>query len=786
MCASLRLRKVDYRGVLPPPECSVQTGKRSIWRLYLALGAAAIATYPLIPAGAGRGWLATELIGLSAVAMMALGIRVHRPRPASAWILLLAGQLAFVLGDYLFGYQEYIEQASPFPSVADVCYLAGYPLSWAGLALLIRARAPRKNLTAVIDAAALATSLALASWLFVMSPIAHDQSLTSTGRLISLAYPLGDVLLLATALRLSMGWSRRPPAYWLLGIGIAALLAADSAYLAALQAGSYASGGSIDLGWLASYVLLGAAALHPSMKALSEQASEGLPRLTPLRLALLACASIAAPAMLAIQYARGVGLEIPVVAGASALLFLLVIARMALLVRGHETHGAELEREEARLTSELERCSLRDPTTGLANRSAFLSRLEDTLAAGSAPPPALLLLGVEDLRLVNESVGHRAGDELLRAIAERLRRLLRQGDGYAWTGAEFAVLIKDVGIEPPTAVASRLVRALRLSFRLSDGHETRIGVVAGVVVAAGDEDAETFLRNAEIALSRARQLGSGSVQSFEPGMHSAVYERIVLKGQLERALDEGQFLLNYQPIVDLSRGGLWGVEALIRWRHPERGLVPPDEFIPLAEETGLIAPIGDWVLGEALQQASVWSRATSFSSFAVTVNLSGRQLSSPLLVDTVARALQKTSVNPGGIVLEITETELMEDLDAALWTLHALKGLGVRLAIDDFGTGYSSLQYLRQIPADIIKIAKPFVDGVRVRESDAYRVAHAIVHLGEAFHLQTLAEGIEEPEQLERMRELGCELGQGYLFSRPLPADEVTPLLAFEREALAA
>ena len=215
----------------------MQSRKRYIWRAYLVLGTVAVATYPLIPAGAGRDWLATELIGFSAVLMMALGVYIYRPRPASAWILLLAGQFAFVLGDFLFAYQEYVQHASPFPSIADICYLSGYPLFWAGLVLLIRARYSRKNLTAVIDAAALTTSLALASWLFVMSPIAHDQTLSSTGRLISLAYPLGDVLLLATALRLAMGWSRRTPAYWLLGGGIALLLAADSAYLLALQAG---------------------------------------------------------------------------------------------------------------------------------------------------------------------------------------------------------------------------------------------------------------------------------------------------------------------------------------------------------------------------------------------------------------------------------------------------------------------------------------------------------------------------------------------------------------------
>jgi len=459
---------------------------------------------------------------------------------------------------------------------------------------------------------------------------------------------------------------------------------------------------------------------------------------------------------------------------------------MVLLVRGQEVHGAKLEEHEAELAGELERYSRLDPTTGLANRSTFLSQLGDVLSVKGTTPPAVLLLHVEGLRLINESAGRTTGDELLRTIAEKLKRLLRPGDTCAWADGDFAVLVEDVTVEPPVTVAARLVKALRLSFQHSSEHETTIGLNAGVAIARGDECAETLLQNAELALSRAKQVGGGSVELFEPGMHTAVFERIVLKGQLERALAEGQFFLNYQPIVDMGRGGLWGVEALIRWQHPERGLVPPDEFIPLAEETGLIVPIGQWVLEEALRQAAVWNQIPSFTAFAVTVNISRRQLGSPELVETVARAIRETGVSPAGIVLEITESALADDVDSALRTLSELKALGVRLAIDDFGTGYSSLQYLRQVPADIIKIAKPFVDGVYVRDSDEYRVAHAIVHLGEAFGLQTLAEGIEDREQFERIRELGCELGQGYYFARPLPADEVAPLLAFERDALAA
>ncbi|MGA9761377.1 MAG: bifunctional diguanylate cyclase/phosphodiesterase [Gaiellaceae bacterium] len=758
---------------------------RSVWLIYLVIGVVAVATYEVIPAGIARDWVATGVIGLSAL-LMAIGTYVFRPRAPAAWILLAAGQLAFALGRLLFASHGRAEHGSPFFSSAGACYLSGYVLVWAALALFVRSRAPSRNWTAIIDAAAITTSFALAAWLFVMSSITHDQALTSTEKAISLAGPLATVLLLATALRIAMGASQRSPVYLFLAGGGFMLLLANSGYLAMLRGENHVSGGVIELAWFGSCLLFGAAALHPSMKSFSLQNPERLARLTPGRLGILAGAAIAAPVLLTVQYIRGVDLEIPVAVGSSALLVLLVIARMAVIVRGHETHGAALEKKGAELTSELERRSSLDPVTGLANRSAFLSRLGTALSARAATPPAILLLGVDDLRLVNESIGRTAGDELLRVIAERLGRLLRQGDTCAWTGAEFAVLVEDVSVEPPVAVAARLVKALPLSFPHSHEHETTIGVNAGVALVDGEESAEALLQKAEIALSRAVQVGNGSVELFEAGMHTAVFDRIVLKGQLERALAEDQFVLNYQPIVEMNRGGLWGVEALIRWHHPTRGLVPPDEFIPLAEETGLIAPIGDWVLKEALRQAAEWNQKTSSRPFTVTINLSRRQLGSPDLVDTVAGAIEEAGVDPAEIVLEITETALADDADSALQTLARLKELGVGLAIDDFGTGYSSLQYLRQVPANIIKIAKPFVDGVRATDSDEYRVANAIVRLGEAFGLRTLAEGIEDREQFDRMRELGCELGQGYYFARPLSAEEITPLLAFEREAMAA
>jgi EAL domain-containing protein (putative c-di-GMP-specific phosphodiesterase class I) len=291
------------------------------------------------------------------------------------------------------------------------------------------------------------------------------------------------------------------------------------------------------------------------------------------------------------------------------------------------------------------------------------------------------------------------------------------------------------------------------------------------------EDAAELLRNAEVAMFHAKRHGRTGFEVFEPAMRAAVAERLALKAELERAVVASEFVIHYQPIVMLESGDICGVEALVRWNHPERGLIPPFHFIPLAEETGLIVPLGRFVLHEALRQGRAWQKLIGQPDFVMSINLSGRQLDHGTLVKDVGRAIERTGIDPQTVILEITETALMEDVEAAIGRLNELKTLGIQMAIDDFGTGYSSLQYLRQFPADIIKVAKPFVDGVVERGSDEYRIADAIVRLGETFGLRALAEGIELPEQREMLRDLRCELGQGFLFSRPLEPEAIEELL---------
>jgi EAL domain-containing protein (putative c-di-GMP-specific phosphodiesterase class I) len=296
------------------------------------------------------------------------------------------------------------------------------------------------------------------------------------------------------------------------------------------------------------------------------------------------------------------------------------------------------------------------------------------------------------------------------------------------------------------------------------------------------ETAEELLRNADVAMYIAKRRGKGRHEFYEPSMHRAAVRRLELKAELEQALESRQFVLHYQPTVELSSGRISGIEALVRWQHPERGLVLPGEFIPLAEETGLIVPIGEWVLNEALSQAKVWQQAYGEgSALNIGVNLSGRQLQHPEIVNEVGAALERSGLDPATVVLEITETVLLHDAEAAVLTLRRLKALGVRLAIDDFGTGYSSLGYLDRFPVDIVKIAKPFVDGVADSEEGS-AVASAMITLGATLGLQTVAEGIEYPEQLERLRDLHCDEGQGFYLARPLEREKLDALLA-ERQS---
>ncbi|HEV8490341.1 MAG TPA: EAL domain-containing protein [Candidatus Limnocylindrales bacterium] len=436
--------------------------------------------------------------------------------------------------------------------------------------------------------------------------------------------------------------------------------------------------------------------------------------------------------------------------------------------------------ERRSLEEQLRHQAFHDSLTGLPNRALFLDRLVHALTRtrrGRAPL-AVVFLDLDDFKAVNDSLGHAAGDELLIAVAGRIRATVRDADTAARMGGdEFAILLEDASdVLAARATAARILDAIRTPFRLLD-RDVAVHASAGIAMyASPEQSADELLRNADISMYSAKTQGKDRLVVYEPSVHDATIGLLQLKTDLQFALARDEFALVYQPLVDLDTTEIRGVEALLRWRHPRRGLVGPTEFVPIAEETGLIVPIGRWVLEQACLQAREWRDARGGRGLEMSVNLSGRQIEDPGLVADVRRALDDAGLDPQMLTLEITESVLMRDAEQTIDALRRLREVGVRLAIDDFGTGYSSLSYLRRLPVDILKIDRSFVAVVDSGPDEAALV-RSIVSLGASLRLEAVAEGIEQPQQLAQLRSLGTRLGQGYYFTKPLEPEEVTSLV---------
>jgi diguanylate cyclase (GGDEF)-like protein len=454
------------------------------------------------------------------------------------------------------------------------------------------------------------------------------------------------------------------------------------------------------------------------------------------------------------------------------------------LVRMCECFETERQRTDEELTrreEELSFLATHDALTGLPNRTLILDRVEQMLARSrrSQTPVAALFIDLDNFKSINDTLGHGAGDELLRAVTARLNGVIRDADALGRLGGdEFVVISEELSLSAgPELVAERLLAALKQPFKLGADKETHLSVTASIGISGGDHaSAEELLRNADIAMYRAKWDGKNRYVVFETGMQDILQNRMELEMDLREALEKDEFFLAYQPTIDLSDMSPTGVEALIRWKHPVRGVVQPDDFIPLLEETGLIVDVGKWVLEEACSQGAAW-RAGGFP-IGMAVNVSGRQLDTDQLVTDIEGALTESGLDPGALTIEITETTLMRNVEETARRLTAIKKLGVRIAIDDFGTGYSSLAHLQRFPVDALKIDRSFISGLTHNE-EGETLMHTLVQLGKALSIETFAEGIEQQQELSLLREQNCDSGQGFLFARPL---DVAATEAFLRQ----
>jgi diguanylate cyclase (GGDEF)-like protein len=454
-----------------------------------------------------------------------------------------------------------------------------------------------------------------------------------------------------------------------------------------------------------------------------------------------------------------------------------------------ETHAlarfaqlASIALDNSRLFDAAQRGALHDPTTGLPNRELLTDRIGHALATSDvegAEPIAVILLNLDRFKVINESVGHAVGDRLLVAVGQRLVAALRPSDTVArFGGDEFGIILDPVAdVDEARRIAERIGVEVRAPFP-AGGREWFISASLGIAFGRpGRTTPGEMLREAEIAMVRAKADPSTRYAVFEPSMSDQTMDRIDMENDLRRAIERGELRVHYQPLVDLATDRIVGFEALVRWQHPVRGLVPPLAFIPLAEETGLIVPLGRWVLEMACRQAAKWrDTRPNGPRRLMSVNLSSRQFGQPDLVEQVGSILAETGLDPSMLELEITESVVMDQSEVGVRTLNRLRDMGVRLVLDDFGTGYSSLAYLKHLPLDTIKIDRTFVAGLN-GEADR-SIVEAVIALAHGLRISVVAEGIETEAQFEILRAMGCDVGQGYLFARPLPAAEAGRLLS--------
>lgn len=732
------------------------------WAPYQTAAAAALVVWSLLPVGAPRD-VAFVVVGLLGVAAMVVGIRTHRPAAALAWYLLAAGQLVMVAGDAMFSWYAHVLGVEPFPSPADVVYLSAYPFLVAGLVLLIRARRRGPDPVGRLEAGIATAALGLLVYVFVAEPIllAGDPPVSTA---LALGYPVVDVLVIAALARLSLAPGARPVAYQLLVASMLLLLVADVAY--AFTYGE-SLGSWLDVLWLLSYLLTGAAALHPSMRQVGRPATTSA-RLTRWRMTGMVLAGLVAPSIESAEVLTGREHDTWPVRVGFLVVVGLTLRRMYVAVQHSERAVRQRQAAQAALAHQ----ASHDDLTGIANRSTTIATIEEALARAHAEGGivGLMFLDIDHFKAVNDTYGHAAGDEVLQHVTERARASVRATDLVGRVGGDEIVVLVD---GPPSEevlhqVAQRVLDAVRTPLRVR-GRDLVVSASVGVALCHdGAVAADVLLQEADAAAYRAKSAGRGRVEVFDEELRRQLRETAELEVAIRHGLAAGDFVMHYQPIVDVGSGDVVGYEALARWDRPGHGVLAPAEFIPLAEQSSLIRDVGRWGLVEACGQIARWD-AEGRSPVTVAVNISGRHLASPAVVDDVEVALSMTGVDPRRLVLEITETTFVHHPEAPA-RLQALRDLGVGVSIDDFGTGYTSIGRMQDLPASTLKIDRSLVAPATER---GRRLLELVVHAAHATGLAVVAEGVETAEQLEAVRATGCDLVQGFHLAHPLPVDRL-------------
>ncbi|MGK5683460.1 putative bifunctional diguanylate cyclase/phosphodiesterase [Actinoplanes sp. URMC 104] len=723
-----------------------------LWLWFLLAGTVAATGYIMLPQNQITNWIFPAINTSGAVAAW-VGLYRGRPRNRAAWGMLAAALSLSAAGDIIFAGYDLFHAEAPFPSVADVLYIAAHLLAAAAVVRLSH-HAGRDSM---LEAGVLTVPLALQYWIHIISPTLHDGGNT-LAVLVAVVTPIGTLIVLFGALRAGLSMElRRAPAR-LLVAGMVAWFVPDAYYATASLNGTYVAGGWMDLGWMLMPLLLGAAALHPQMPQLNVPLHVSTNILSVRRYLVVIAGVLVLDAYAALS-AQG--------PDRLAALAVLVSATLAAIRIRRPLH-------------DMGRRATQDALTGLPNRTELLRRLTFALAElpdDGSSKVALLFCDLDRFKDVNDSLGHEAGDRMLVTIAERIAASVRDGrDIVARLGGdEFVILMPGATDADTDVVAERLVTTFTEPIVL-DGIELYPSVSVGVRTTDDYRaDPAELLRDADTAMYRAKSGGRGRAERFDDRYAAEASARLRLDTELRHALGNGELVCVYHPEIDLVTGRLYALEALVRWQHPERGLLSPDEFVPHAETHGIIGQVFEQVLHQVLAQQGAWAGEFGWRP-PVAVNVSPRQLSDPRLVPVVLAALEAHDAPASALILEVTETALVDDA-VMTGTLAELRRHGVAVAVDDFGTGYSSVSRLADRHWDALKIDRSFVAGI-VDDPAREGVVRAMIALAHSLKLRAIAEGVEDEATLDKLRELGCDAAQGYYYTRPVDAAGIGELFA--------